>query len=117
MVMFRTADLAAGIERAVIDIEPPHDHTVEDLAELEPRAAFVVGEGHDATLVAMQLPRRMPSVNDMQAIPSTPVLTLSVWSLEHPVALAGTIELTEAGTPMPVSEPCTLLRTAGRRTP
>jgi hypothetical protein len=56
-MVLRTADLAAGLERALIDIEPPAHPTVEDLAELESRAEFAVGDGHDATLVAMNLAR------------------------------------------------------------
>jgi hypothetical protein len=106
-MVFRTVDLAAGKERAVIDVEPPHDHTVEDLAELESRAAFAVGEGCDATLVVMDRARRMPP---MQGKPSTPVLILSMWSLEHPVALTGDIELDEAGTPVRIGVPDALPR-------
>ncbi|WP_157269016.1 hypothetical protein [Azohydromonas aeria] len=108
--VFRTADLAAGNERAVIDVEPPHDHTVEDLAELESRAAFAVGEDHDATLVVMHLATRLPLSGDEQATPSLPVLTVSVWSLEHPVALTGDIELDEAGAPVRIGLPGRLPR-------
>lgn len=102
-MVLRTADLAAGMERALIDVEPPKDHTVEDLAELESRAAFTVGEGHDATLVVMN-PARNAS--------SAPVLTLSMWSLAHPVALTGDIELDEAGIPVRIGAPTALPRTA-----
>jgi hypothetical protein len=110
-MVFRTVDLAAGKECAVIDVEPPHDHTVEDLAELESRAAFAVGEGHDATLVVTYLARRMPAGDGMQGgTPSTPVLTLAVRSQEHPVALTGDIELDEAGTPVSIGMPDALPR-------
>lgn len=108
--VFRTVELAAGKERALIDIEPPHDYTVEDLAALESRAALAVGEGHDATLVVMYLTRKMQPLDDVQATSPTPVLTLSVWSLEHPVALTGDIELDEAGTPMRIGLPDALPR-------
>lgn len=103
--VFRTSDLAAGKEHAVLDIEPPHDHTVEDLAELESRAAFAVGEGHDATLVVTYLARRTLAGEDMRKTQSTPVLALAVWSLEHPVALTGDIKLNEAGTPVRIGLP------------
>jgi hypothetical protein len=109
-MVFRTADLAAGKERAVIDVEPPHDHTVEDLAALESKAALAVGEGHDATLVVMYLTRKMPLLDDVQETPSTPVLALSVWSLAHPVALMGDIELGETGTPVRIGRPDALPR-------
>ena len=74
-MVFRTMDLAAGNERAVIDVELPHDYTAQDLAELESRAAFAVGEGHDVTLAVVGRARRMPP---MPGTPSMPVLTLSV---------------------------------------
>ena len=106
-MVFRTVDLAAGNERAVIDVEPPHDYTAQDLAELESRAAFAVGESHDATLVVVGRARRLPP---MPGTPSMPVLTLSMWSLEHPVALTGDIELDEAGTPVRIGLPDALSR-------
>ena len=40
-LVFRTTDLAAGLEHALIDVEPPPHHTVEDLVELESRAEKV----------------------------------------------------------------------------
>lgn len=100
-MVFRTEDLAAGVERAVMDIEPPRDHSTDDLAELESRAAFAVGEGHGATLVVMNRIRRASS---------PPVLTLSMWSLEHPVALTGDIEIDEAGRPVRIGLPDALPR-------
>jgi hypothetical protein len=103
--VFRTSDLAAGKEHAVLDVEPPHDHTVEDLAELESRAAFAVGEGHDATLVVTYLPRRTLAGDELTETQATPVLALAVWSLEHPVALTGDIKLNEAGTPVRIGLP------------
>lgn len=99
--VFRTDDLAAGIERALIDIEPPPDHSAEDLAELESRAAFAAGEGHGATLVV---------ISGIRKVSSASVLTLSVWSLEHPVALTGDIEVDEAGTPVRIGLPDALPR-------
>lgn len=100
-MVFRTSDLAVGIERALIDVEPPQDHSTEDLAELESRAAFAVGEGHGATLVVM---------HRIDRASSAPVLTLSLWSLEHPVALTGDIELDKAGTPVRIGLPDALPR-------
>jgi hypothetical protein len=54
-MVLRTADLAVGVERALIDVEPSPQHTVEDLAELESRAESAVGGGHDTTLLVMYL--------------------------------------------------------------
>ncbi len=99
-LVFRTADLAAGRERAVIDVEPSRHDTVEGLAEMESRAQFAVGEGHDATLVLMFLSHRLRPGHDPHAAPPTPVLVITVWSLAHPVAVAGHIELDEAGLPV-----------------
>jgi hypothetical protein len=114
-LVFRTADLAIGLERAVIDVEPSRHDTVEGLAEMESRAQFAVGEDHDATLVLMHLARRPRPGHDPHAAPATPVLAITVWSLEHPVAVTGHIEFDEAGTPVSVNEPCALPRTGNRR--
>lgn len=100
-MVFRTEDLAAGMERAVMDVEPPPDHSTDDLAELESRAAFAVGEGHDATLVVM---------NRITRGSAAIVLTLSLWSLDHPVALTGEIEIDEAGRPVRIGLPDALPR-------
>lgn len=99
-LVFRTADLAAGMERAVIDVEPSRHDTVEGLAEMESRAGFAVGEDHDATLVLMHLARRPRPGHDPHAAPATLVLAITVWSLAHPVAVTRHIELDVAGMPV-----------------
>jgi hypothetical protein len=114
-LVFRTADLAAGLERAVIDIEPSLHDTVEGLADMESRAQLAVGEGQDATLVLMYLAHRPRPGHDPHAAPATLVLAITVWSLAHPVAVTGHIELDEAGTPVWINKPCTVLRTGDRR--
>lgn len=91
---FRRADLAAGLERAVIGIEPSGHDTVEELLEMESRAQFAVGEDHEAILALMSLAREPQPGHDPHA---TPVLAITVWSLAHPVALMGHIELHAAG--------------------
>jgi hypothetical protein len=114
--VLRTADLAGGLERALIDVEPPLDHTVEDLAELESRAEFAVGDGHDATLVVMDLARVGSPRLEAPAASPTLVLVITVWSLAHPVALMGHIDLDEAGAPMRIGTPIHLSRIASRDT-
>ncbi|MDZ5455074.1 hypothetical protein [Azohydromonas lata] len=49
-------------------------------------------------------------MGDAQDAPLTPELALSVWNLEHPVALTGFIELDQAGIPMRIGLPDTLPR-------
>jgi hypothetical protein len=115
-MVFRTADLAAGLERAVIDVEPPPHYTVEDLTDLESRAAFAVGDGHDATLVVMYLARVEVPRHEAQVASPTSVLAITVWSLAHPVALMGHIDLDEAGAPMWIGTPVNLSRAASRGT-
>ena len=114
-LVFRTAELAAGLERAVIDVEPSRHDTVEGLAEMESRAQFAVGEGQDATLVLMYLSSKPRPGHDPHAAPATPVLAITVWSLAHPLAVAGHIELDEAGTPAWIDAPYALPRTGSRR--
>ena len=109
-MVFRTADLAAGLERAVIDVEPPQPHSAQDLAELESRAEFVVGEGHDATLVVMGLTREGLAGHDPHAVPATPLLTITAWSLAHQLGVTGTIELDVAGTPVWIGDPYVVTR-------
>jgi hypothetical protein len=116
-MVFRTADLAAGLERALIDIEPPAHPTVEDLAELESRAEFAVGDGHEAMLVMMILTRVALPRHEAPAASPTSVLTITVWSLAHPVTLMGQVDLDEFGAPMRVGTPFNLPRTASRDTP
>jgi hypothetical protein len=115
-MVFRTVDLAAGLERALIDLEPPLHHTAKDLAELESRAEFAVGDGHDATLVVMYLARVEPPRHEAHAFAPTSVLTIAVWSLAHPMALMGHIDLDEAGTPMWIGAPIIFSKSASRGT-
>jgi hypothetical protein len=115
-MVFRTADLVAGLERALIDVEPPPHPTVEDLAELESRAELAVGDGHDATLVVMDLARIESPRHEAQAASPTSALVITVWSLGHPVALMGHVDLDEAGAPMRIGTPLNLCRTTSRGT-
>jgi hypothetical protein len=71
--VFRTADLTAGAERTVFDIEPPQHHTVDDMAQLLCWAAFGVGSGHDATPVVMHLAQLAMPGYDPHAAPTMPV--------------------------------------------
>jgi hypothetical protein len=115
-LVFRTADLAAGLERAVIDVELPEHDMAKELAEMESRAQSAVGEDHDATLVLMYLARRLRPGHDPHAAPATTVLSITVWSLAHSTALTGRIELDEAGTPRWIGMPDALPRAGNRRT-
>jgi hypothetical protein len=74
-MVFRTADLAAGAERTVIDVEPPQHSTTPwtCLAELQSWAAFGVGSGDDATLVVMHLAQPVMPGHDPHAAPTMPV--------------------------------------------
>jgi hypothetical protein len=113
-LVFRSADLVAGLERALIDVEPPAHHSVEDLAELESRAQLTVGDGHDATLVVMYLACVESPRHEAQAVSPTSVLAITVWSLAHPVAVMGHVDLDETGAPMWIGTPIALPRTASR---
>lgn len=113
-MVFRSADLAAGLEHAVIDFEPSRHSTDEVLAELESRAEFAVGEGHDATLVVMHLGSRELPDHDPHAASSTLVLTITAWSLAHRLGVTGAIELDAAGTPVWIGEPYVVVRSASR---
>lgn len=115
-LVFRTADLAAGAERAVIDIDLSEHDTARSLAELESRAKLAVGDGHDATLVLMYLSRRMRLGQTPHATPPRTVLSITLWSLAHPTALTGRIELDEAGMPVRIGTADALPRTASRGT-
>ncbi|WP_157270127.1 hypothetical protein [Azohydromonas aeria] len=114
-LVYRTVDLAAGLERAVIDVEPPRHDTVEGLAEIESRAEFAVGEDHDATLVLMELTSRPRTGHGPHAAPNPPVLTITVWSLAHSMAVTGDIELDVAGTPVRIGTAALLPRANARR--
>jgi hypothetical protein len=115
-LVFRTADLAAGLERAVIDLELPGHDTAQDLMTMESRAQRAVGDGHDATLVLMYLARRVRPGHDLHAAPAPTGLAITVWSLAHTTALTGRIELDEARKPVWIGAPEALPRTAGRGT-
>ena len=115
-MVFRTTDLAVGLERAVIDVELLEHDTAEVVTEMESRAQSAVGDDHDATLVLMYLARRMRPGHDPHAAPATPVLAITVWSLAHATALTGRIDLDEAGTPVWIGLPDTLPRAGNRRT-
>jgi hypothetical protein len=110
-MVFRTADLAASVECAVIDVAPSRPHTADDLVELESTAEFAVGQGHDATLVVMDLAGKVLPRHDPHAVPATPVLTITVWSLAHHLGVTGTIELDSVGTPIWIGKPYVVART------
>ena len=111
---FRTADLAAGLERAVIDLELPGHDTAKDLEAMESRAQCAVGDGHDATLVLRYLARRVRPGHDPHAAPAPTGLTITMWSLAHATALMGRIELDEARKPVWIGAPEAVPRTSGR---
>lgn len=113
--VYRTAELAAGRERAVIDAEPSRHDTADGLAEMESRAEFAVGEDHDATLVLMELGSRPRTGHGPHAAPNTSVLAITVWSLAHSMAVTGHIELGVAGSPMRIGTAALLPRANARR--
>jgi hypothetical protein len=115
-LVFQTADLAAGLERAVIDIDLSEHDTARHLAEMKSRAELAVGEGHDATLVLMYLARRVRPGHAPHAAPPRTVLSITVWSLAHATALTGRIELDEAGTPVWIGMPDALPRSGNQST-
>ncbi|WP_156901720.1 hypothetical protein [Azohydromonas australica] len=115
-LVFRTTELAAGLERAVIDVELPMRGAGKDLAKMESTAQLAVGENHDATLVLMYLARRMRPGRGWHAAPAKTILAITVWSLAHTTALTGRIELDEAGTPLWIGMPDALPRAGNRRT-
>jgi hypothetical protein len=109
-MVFRTAELAAGLERAIIDIEPPLLLLADGLQEFESRARLAVGDGNDATLVMMYLAEMVRVGRDGQPPTTSPGLAITVWSLAHPMAVTGHIELDEAGTPVRIGLPDALPR-------
>jgi hypothetical protein len=115
-LVFRTADLAVGVERAVIDIDLSEQDTARNLAEMESMARLAVGKGGDATLVLMYLARRVRPGHDPHAAPPRTVLSITMWSLAHPTALTGHIELDEADTPVWIGVPDALPRSGNQST-
>jgi hypothetical protein len=110
-MVFRTDELAAGLERAIIDIEPAYSHLADGLQELESRASLAVGDGNDATLVVMYLAEMVWVGREGQPPTTSPALAITVWSLAHPVAVAGNIDLDEYGTPIRINVPSAQRRT------
>jgi hypothetical protein len=113
-MVFRTDDLAAGVERAVIDVEAPEPDMVSSLEEFESMAKLAVGEGNDATLVVIGLAQQVRVGRDGDTPMNLPVLAITAWSHAHPVAVAATIDLDAAGTPLKVNAPFGLLRTGNQ---
>jgi hypothetical protein len=114
---FRTADLAAGVERAIMDVESTEIDLAQHLEEFESSAEFVAGEDDDAILVAIWLANNVWVGRDGESPKTTPALAITAWSLAHPVAVAGTIDLDEAGTPLRTNEPFSLLRARRQSAP
>jgi hypothetical protein len=115
-MVFRTADLAAGIERAVMDIEEPEPGMASSLEEFESRARLAVGEGNDATLVVIGQAQQVKAGRDGHVPVAMPILAITAWSLAHPVAVAASIDLDAAGTPLRVNAAFGLLRTGFQNT-
>lgn len=109
-MVFRTAELAAGLERAIIDVEPPLLHLADGLQEFESRASLAVGDGSDATLVMMYLAEMVWAGREGKPPTTSPGLAITVWSLAHPMAVMGHIELDETGMPVHIGLPDALPR-------
>jgi hypothetical protein len=107
-LVFGSAELDAGLERALIDAESLQDEMVQGPEELEAIARIVVGEENRAILVAIEWADSAEASG-----PAARHLCLSAWSPDEPVLLSGCIAVDGAGRPIAVVRSGSIVRRGG----
>lgn len=92
--VFCSADLEAGLERALIDTESLQDELMHEPQELEAVAQVVVGEAHRALIVSLQWADAEAGGRASRH------LSVSAWSPGEPLVLSGCVIVDGAGRPV-----------------
>jgi hypothetical protein len=107
-VAFEAAELERGVERALIDIEPPQDNVLEAKDKFDSDAMLAAGEGVEVIIVSMYLAqqsmvvRRAGGTEELD--PPGLMLSISVSSSEQSLGVSGYVELDSQGSPLRIGQ-------------
>ncbi|WP_157269599.1 hypothetical protein [Azohydromonas aeria] len=107
---FEAAELRSGVERALLDIEPPRDGILEAKDRFDADAMQAAGAGVEVIIVSLYLAQQSMVVRGAgtaaAAEPASahPMLSISVSSSEQSLGVSGYVELDGQGVPVRVGQ-------------
>jgi hypothetical protein len=105
---FQADELEHGVERALLDIEPPQDNVVEAKDKFDSDAMLAAGPGVEVIIISMYLAQQsmvVRSAGETEELePSSPMLSISVSSSEQSLGVSGYVELDSQGSPLRVGQ-------------
>lgn len=106
---YEAAELRSGVERPLLDIEPPHDDILEAKDRFDADAMQAAGAGVEVIIVSMYLAQQSMVVRGAgtpAAEPASPnpMLSISVSSTEQSLGVSGYVELDGQGVPVRVGQ-------------
>jgi hypothetical protein len=105
---FQAAELERGVERPLLDIEPPQDDILESKDKFDSDAMLAAGAGVEVIIVSMYLAQQSMVVRraggPAEPGPSSPMLSISVSSSEQSLGVSGYLELDSQGVPVRVGQ-------------
>ncbi len=107
-VAFQANELERGVERALLDIEPPQDDVLEAKDKFDADATAAADAGVEVITVSMYLAQQSMVVCDAgeadEPGPSNPMLSISVSSSEQSLGVSGYVELDSEGVPVRIGQ-------------
>lgn len=105
---FEATELERGVERALLDIEPPKGDVLEAKDKFDADATAAAGAGVEVITVSMYLAQRSMVVCSAdepgESGPSNAMLSISVSSSEQSLGVSGYIELDDQDVPVRVGQ-------------
>ena len=105
---FEADELERGVERPLLDIEPPQDDVLEAKDKFDSDAMLAAGAGVEVIIVSMYLAQQSMVVlraGESEGLtPSGPMLSISVSSSEQSLGVSGYVELDSQGSPVRVGQ-------------
>ena len=105
---FKAGELERGVERPLLDIEPPQDNVLDAKDKFDSDAMLAAGAGVEVIIVSMYLAQQSMVVRrageSEGPAPSDPMLSISVSSSEQSLGVSGYVELDSQGCPVRVGQ-------------
>jgi hypothetical protein len=105
---FQAAELERGVERPLLDIEPPQDDVLEAKDKFDADAMEAAGAGVEVIIVSMYLAQQSMVVRGAGTAaepgPKGPMLSISVSSSQQSLGVSGYVELDSQGVPTRVDQ-------------
>jgi hypothetical protein len=105
---FQATDLERGMERPLLDIEPPQADVLEAKDKFDSDAMLAAGAGVEVIIVSMYLAQQSMIVRrageSCETGSANPMLSISVSSSEQSLGVSGYVELDSHGVPVRVGQ-------------